>query len=645
MLKTINKYTGQIIPLLLIAILLSSCFVIDKSLFRDVITAKYLWVEMFSIVIIALIGGDVFFTKRLKVHLIDILVVVNVLWMVGREFFSEMPHANPQQSLIYIAIYFVVYMFFRLKGSHSLVLSFIIIYLSIVSIQAIIGLLQLYGLEDSHHNLFNITGSFHNPGPFSGFVMSGFPIALGLYLSNRRTRHYRKITRIHIFRFEYEFPFQIYVPNKSALLCSFSKFVFGLLFLVLPVARSRASWLGAVIGSLYVLWFFRKDFRATEKWVIFYNNMTKWWRLKLIAICVCVLCLGFLGIYKLKQGSADGRMLMWQVSWQMVKDKPLLGWGAGGFEAKYGDYQAEWFRSRKGTGEQEMLAGMPDAPFNEMIRIVLTYGLVGVLISIAFIIILFRKNRIIKNQERLTIDNSNSINLKGALLSILCFSLFSYPLDVAPIIIQFIVLCALLVNLKLQEKNASVVIIPRSIQFLTTKISALVLFVSLPIVGNSAWREYKGYQHWKEAYQLYQFQVYDDAGEEYQKATTFLPDNGLLLQMYGKCLCMGEQYSEAKSILKQARLYRSDPILYTALGDTYKALKEYDKAEKAYLYACNINPSRFYPKYLLAKLYVEKGENNMAKSVAKELLSKEVKVESKAIEEIRTELKRLIKLE
>lgn len=88
-------------------------------------------------------------------------------------------------------------------------------------------------------------------------------------------------------------------------------------------------------------------------------------------------------------------------------------------------------------------------------------------------------------------------------------------------------------------------------------------------------------------------------------------------------------------------MYRSDPILYTALGDTYKALKEYDKAEREYLQAWQIIPHKFYPKYLLAKLYDGTGQKIKAKGIAKELLNKEIKVESKAIEEMRDELKRL----
>ena len=44
--------------------------------------------------------------------------------------------------------------------------------------QAILGLFQLYGLENSYHGGFNITGTFFNPAPYAGFLTAVFPIAL-----------------------------------------------------------------------------------------------------------------------------------------------------------------------------------------------------------------------------------------------------------------------------------------------------------------------------------------------------------------------------------------------------------------------------------------------------------------------------------
>jgi tetratricopeptide (TPR) repeat protein len=79
------------------------------------------------------------------------------------------------------------------------------------------------------------------------------------------------------------------------------------------------------------------------------------------------------------------------------------------------------------------------------------------------------------------------------------------------------------------------------------------------------------------------------------------------------------------------------------MGDSYKALGETEKAEEAYKFASQIIPSRFYPKYLLAILYDETSQKEKAIKTAKEILQKEIKIESTAIREIHEEMEEIIK--
>jgi len=53
-------------------------------------------------------------------------------------------------------------------------------------------------------------------------------------------------------------------------------------------------------------------------------------------------------------------------------------------------------------------------------------------------------------------------------------------------------------------------------------------------------------------------------------------------------------------------------------------------------------PNRFYPKYLLAKLYAEAGDTESARRLAEELLAKEPKVRSAATDEMKAEMRGLI---
>ncbi|MDI3520598.1 MAG: hypothetical protein PWQ06_799 [Anaerophaga sp.] len=56
----------------------------------------------------------------------------------------------------------------------------------------------------------------------------------------------------------------------------------------------------------------------------------------------------------------------------------------------------------------------------------------------------------------------------------------------------------------------------------------------------------------------------------------------------------------------------------------------------------NMVPGLLLPKYLLAKLYVESGETEKAKTIALEILNSPVKVKSTATNEITNEMKNIV---
>jgi len=117
---------------------------------------------------------------------------------------------------------------------------------------------------------------------------------------------------------------------------------------------------------------------------------------------------------------------------------------------------------------------------------------------------------------------------------------------------------------------------------------------------------------------------------------------GLFLQTYGKSLQMAGEDSLSVIVLERAKLLTSDQVLYTTLGDAYKNTGNYNKAEESYHFASFMQPHTLYPHYLLAKLYSETGQSEKAIDKAKEVINKEAKVESTAVEEIKLEMEQLI---
>lgn len=92
-------------------------------------------------------------------------------------------------------------------------------------------------------------------------------------------------------------------------------------------------------------------------------------------------------------------------------------------------------------------------------------------------------------------------------------------------------------------------------------------------------------------------------------------------------------------------MHSCDPMILNIIGKNYQATGEYEKAEEYFIRSTHRLPGRIYPYYLLAKLYVEPEYRHLEKlkQAVQIVLTKEPKVQSTAIKEMREEVKKLIK--
>jgi tetratricopeptide (TPR) repeat protein len=105
---------------------------------------------------------------------------------------------------------------------------------------------------------------------------------------------------------------------------------------------------------------------------------------------------------------------------------------------------------------------------------------------------------------------------------------------------------------------------------------------------------------------------------------------------------MNGNYAESIELYEQTKRFTSDEYLYTSLGGSYRAVKDFRMTEGSYLHASFIVPHKFYPLYLLAKRYDENGDNEKARIIARSVMNKKVKVASKAVQEILEEMKEIL---
>ena len=277
------------------------------------------------------------------------------------------------------------------------VVTFIITWLLILagSVEAVWGLLQVYGYEPSNHSLYALTGSFYNPGPYSGFLAMCVPVALHEWLEGKR----------------------IWKPMALVALV--------LMLVVLPSGMSRSAWVAALVASGYVL-----GMHYRER---LYRYRNFFWIGGLLLILLGI------GAYHWKKDSADGRLLMWKVATQAVLDQPWQGVGWEYVAGAYGDAQERYFASGMATEQEAHVAGAPEYVFNEYLQVAMAWGvpaLCGILLLVGGCFYLGHRDR--------------QFGVCGALLSLAVFAFSSYPFQFMEFIVAFI---ALLVVCLLRFRN------------------------------------------------------------------------------------------------------------------------------------------------------------------------------------------------
>lgn len=472
-------------------------------------------------------------------------------------------------------------------------------------IQAFHGEMQILGIMESNNALFAVTGSSFNPGPYAGYLSCIFPIVLGVYL------------------YKEEIPSSfIKKVSKSVILSRTLWFSGFILLLVITVSGSRAAVLSVLASSFFLF---------SIKYSVFtrFKNLSVIYRSVVLISLISLFATSIFGLVKLKEGSVHGRLLIWKVTSGIIYDHPLVGVGLDNFKCYYMNAQAEYFKVRP-ESRDILVAGDTNYCFNDFLQHTAEGGVIGLVLIIAILSCAF----MCRGEKVGYLSNI----AKAGLLGIVVFAMFSYPSQILPIkmmLVSFLVVLSTQSAKKLISiricKNKPV----RSVISITMLVFLLASACHLNKYCNS-------WKNWSLSSQSYKIRDYSGSISYGCKAWPYMNTNGEYLMQYGKALYMAGKPDQALPVLQRAIRFFPNIVAYTALGDCYKQVGKYKNAEQSYLQAWYMNPSRFYPKYLLAKLYVGTGEKEKAVAIAQELVSKKVKVESTAVEEIKREMNKIL---
>lgn len=540
---TIRRYVGAALALIGIALLLGVVFVSSSELVQGEMPAQWLWVA--------------------KVSLLTALCLWIAKW------------AYPQGKNINADFYTVViWILIVYAGSES-----------------VLGLRQLYGFTFSNHSLYSLTGSFFNPGPYSGYLAMILPLCLHEWLQLNDTKRKTLIE------------WGGYYLASGVML---------LILCVLPAGMSRSAWLAGLLSGLWVC-------SMHYSW---YSRLRASWakhKKRVISIaCIGSFCLllGGIALFLMKKDSANGRLFMWKISCRAIAERPMTGYGHGNFASAYGTAQEAYFAAGDYSSQEELVAGSPEYAFNEYLQVAIEWGIPALLCVLLFIGFCLWRGIV----ER-------KIGACGGIISLMVFAFSSYPMQLPAFIISLIFLLA-------------VCVVGRS------RVAFSVFAFVIATLGVSLWKinVYEECKEWANCRMLYTIGANEKAKDGYEKLYPALKNRGAFLFEYGHCLHKLKEYDASNKLLKEATNRSCDPMILNIIGKNYQQQGGYVEAEKWLIRSTHLLPGRIYPYYLLAKLYAEPNfyRPDKMKQMADVVLTKEPKIQSVAVKEMREEVGKLL---
>lgn len=536
-------------------------------------------------------GGYSFFVQKRSVIKIDL---VDILFMIISLSYFAVHSTSLDVWVMGNFSLFLVYWAIRSLGklNHAILYGFILVGALVL---AFVGYLQYAGLLEANSPYFDITGPYCTPTVYAG-MLSFFLCILFVWCMHSGYRgRFKRLTCLTII----------------VCVCCLP---------MLIATGSRGAWIALIVAvaRLVYLFHFRKYMRMrNHRWMK---------RAFVISVFLSLMALGSV-LYLFRPDSVAGRVLIWKVALRMVQEKPLTGFGAEGFTGHYMYYQASYLE-KEGTEREKYLAGSNHLAYNEPLRLIVNYGISGVLLYIGFLYAVFatpRKKDIV------------TLSAQSFFIGYFVWGLCAYPAQAFHVqILAVLALGCLSVRCK-----------SRCLAFYLPLYADKALRVlSLLVVLGLSYIYCNTYQSFRQVDRILYSSSHSqtELGKSAEKLAMLekeMQHEAFFWMNY--CLILSKSDSDSTLLEKLAhweQLYPT-PETYIMKGDAYQRMGQYDKAESAYWLAHFMVPSRQRARSRLAILYRKQRRFEEATLLAHEVLTEKVKVYGFETYEIHQELKRI----
>lgn len=321
-----------------------------------------------------------------------------------------------------------------------------------------------------------------------------------------------------------------------------------------------------------------------------------------------------IALYYIKPASADGRVLIWQATLDMISQKPLLGWGAGAFKAHYMDFQAARLTAHPNAAAAMLADNVPFA-YCEYLNLAACYGLAGIAALAAGVWWL-----IVRHRQAPTPHKACALL---TLLAIGAFSPTSYPTAYA--VTQVAMLMSLTPFVSIGKG------IPKA---------ALVAACCCAAIGLAA----NGFRisalhKWG---RLSQSAPTRSVLNGYAQLTATLGDDPYFLYNYAVMQLDAGKTDEALQTAEKCSTHWADYDLELLLADINSTRHNTPQAIAHYRKAGEMCPNRFVPPYELMQIYAASGNRAMACRYAHLITTKPIKVDSPTVRHIISDARSLL---
>lgn len=469
----------------------------------------------------------------------------------------------------------------KLKVNFSLYVPYVYGGLATIGlVEALWGIGQYFHLLPIHIAYHRVVGTFDNPAGFAICLTILSPYSLFLLRSFSR---YRQMVG-----------FVFFITSGCAIILSGSRT--GILALV-----------GVLIVHFYIFYLQPKIVKWRKGWLAF--------------VLIFSWAVLFVGLYFLKKDSADGRLLIWQVAWEMIKDAPLMGHGDGAFQSQYMLYQAEYFRLNPDSRFSQ-LADNVNYPFNEFLKIGVEYGGLGLLLLLLLVIggiSIYKKNR-----------SPMKYSVFECVIAIAICACFSYPLKYSMVwVIGGFALSVICLEYRVCFRFR----MPFLRWFIVGTVFCLIFSLWQYVIAEMKWKRVVDHCFRGKTEQMLPF---------YEKLREKLGTNSLFLYNYAAELYVAGYYDESIEVLTECVRYWNDYDMQLLFADCYFQQGEWNQAERYLITASNMCPNHFAPLYQLVHVYDKMGEKKKAFELAEKITHKEIKIPSFKVQSIINKMKEYV---